>query len=1389
MKRKSLFLFLLLAFATPWAANAQTYTISSADEWNAFCNSVNTGTYYEGRTVQLTNDITISKMAGTKKDVSFKGTFDGQGHTLTLSGGDFGTSSSPQSNADCAPFRFVAGATFLNLKVAGDIYSSSQRAAGFIGTAGPGDLTFTNCVSAVNIHASRSNNDGTHGGFIGNLQGHHEFNLTATFNGCAFTGSITTTNGTNNVGGFVGWCEWNNDGNDEKGYCKLRLNNCIVAPNADCITSGSKTFARFRNENNSLSNGGGINNSYYLLNIGETQGKHAYSVTGDTGITVAMDGNATTTYNVSGIDVYSTGIVFNGTIYAGNEERVSLNLGGSTGTYVADQGILSGNSNPYMLIMPNANVSISTALLHDSDNNYMTWAQFAANVNSGNNYSGKTIYLDGDITVSTMVGNSKTNSFQGIFDGGGHTITLNLTASENYCAPFRYISGATIKFLKVDGTINGNGNKQLASIVGSANGSNRLINCWAYPTISTTFSGDSSIGGLIASVDSGTTVLTDCLFSGSFICSNANSIGGFVGWTTPNNNAKSIFTNCLYNPTSVSCNTQGCKTFARYNNSQSVFFANCYYKNNSFGTDQGTDGSGMSNEQLLAALGVGWQISGGQLVPVTSLHTLTGSGTEGAPYQIASASDWDKLAFNVNVGESYSGQHFKLMNNISVTTMVGDRPSDVYHLFSGIFDGDGKTLTVSLNTNSYAQGIDNNTKESTAPFRVVGNATIKNLHVDGTIETSGIMAAGIVAEAEGITSLLNCISSVAITSNKKDDGTHGGLVGRINRGTTTIIGCVFNGKLLGGQTYNCGGFVGWNETRDGASLAIEDGLFAPSEISILTNGDKTFARSRDNTGFTITNSYYTQAIGDAQGYQAYSVTSTTMPVAMDGTPTSTYNISRLSFYGTNNGLTFNDVPYGKQDDQLSVNIDYTSYAGYTFVPVSNATINGDDNPFTLTMPNGNVEISASYTATKEIKAYSTGEGLTDGWYLIATPIGEVNPENVTDMTANTFDLYRFNQNPSVTVVDEQDKNLEWENWKRPNEGETNHYHFFLEPGKGYLYANSSDVTLSFTGILPYDGDGKINLVYTEDNPNENMHGWNLIGNPFGVTATIERDFYRMNYGEGNAGGTEIIVATDLNIAPMEGIFVHTTTNGETVTFNTQQSGRGANDDERIVINLGGVSAGSTTAVIDRAIVRFGEGQTLPKFQIRDNSTKLYIPQGNKEYAIVNVGGRDAMHCVSTEMPINFKANENGTYTLSINTENVELAYLHLVDNMTGADVDLLAAKGGDAINRINGGDAKHCVSTYTFTAKTTDYESRFRLVFVANSEDGSSTGSEAFAFISNGNIIVNGEGMLQVVDVMGRVIVCRDGVHTVSTEGMTAGVYVLRLINGENVKTQKIVVR
>ena len=390
--------------------------------------------------------------------------------------------------------------------------------------------------------------------------------------------------------------------------------------------------------------------------------------------------------------------------------------------------------------------------------------------------------------------------------------------------------------------------------------------------------------------------------------------------------------------------------------------------------------------------------------------------------------------------------------------------------------------------------------------------------------------------------------------------------------------------------------------------------------------------------------------------------------------------------------------------------------------------------------------------TKEIAGYEDNES---GWYLIASPLAaDIAPTAVTNMTNETFDLYYFDQTGGTN-------GKEWKNWK--NEGGDG-YHFNLKTGKGYLYANSGNVTLMFTGT-PYNGDGKVTLTKADG---FEFSGWNLIGNPFSTAATLDKPFYRMN-----ESGTALSAQVEAHnsVAAMEGVFVQASTNNETATFTQANNSKGGEKDAvpMLTLNL----TRNRGEAIDNAIVRFDGGHTLEKFSFREGSTKIYIPQDGTDYAIATSNGQG-------EMPVNFKATENGTYTLTISTTlNSQLStlnYLHLIDNMTGADVDLLTPEPVEG------------PATYTFTAKTTDYASRFKLVFSANGNaDGD---NDAFAFIdASGNIIVNGEGTLQVMDVMGRIIVSHGG-HTrcVPTSGMQAGVYVLRLIDGENVRTQKIVI-
>ena len=368
---------------------------------------------------------------------------------------------------------------------------------------------------------------------------------------------------------------------------------------------------------------------------------------------------------------------------------------------------------------------------------------------------------------------------------------------------------------------------------------------------------------------------------------------------------------------------------------------------------------------------------------------------------------------------------------------------------------------------------------------------------------------------------------------------------------------------------------------------------------------------------------------------------------------------------------------------------------------------------------------ATETHDLTINGYTSDD---DGWYLIASPVS-TTPSEVTNMLNDTYDLYRFNQ---AAAPDSDGITKEWENY-RIHQGDFN-----IVPGQGYLYANSNTVELSFTGT-PYSGNGTITLVNA---------GWNLVGNPFGFEAIItDKDCYTIN-DEHTGIMPEI---STRNIAVMEGVFVQASAAGETVTFSRPAK---SNDNRSaVVMNL---SQGRGT--IDRAIVRFGNNNTLPKFQLFENSTKLYIAQNGEDFAIVNADNQG-------EMPVSFKANKNGQYTITVNAEGVEMNYLHLIDNMTGADVDLLQTP------------------SYSFEAKTTDYESRFRLVF------SNESASEAnFAYFNGSEWVVNGNGTLQVIDVMGRILSSQNVDGSVNVNA-APGVYMIRLINGDNVKTQKVVVR
>ncbi len=174
--------------------------------------------------------------------------------------------------------------------------------------------------------------------------------------------------------------------------------------------------------------------------------------------------------------------------------------------------------------------------------------------------------------------------------------------------------------------------------------------------------------------------------------------------------------------------------------------------------------------------------------------------------------------------------------------------------------------------------------------------------------------------------------------------------------------------------------------------------------------------------------------------------------------------------------------------------------------------------------------------------------------------------------------------------------------------------------------------------------------------------------------------------------------------------------------------------------------------------------------LNENHTKMYIPKDNKDFAMVS-GSNNG------RLPVNFEPAEDGTYFINVDIENVRVKYLHLIDRETGMDVDLLLNP------------------TYKFEAKKAEKPNRFELVFKTGSsqfkEVFSSFSGDNFSFCNNGNWIINNDGdaILQVIDINGQILSSERISGSVSKHiDATPGVYMLRLVNGENVKVQKIVV-
>lgn len=563
--------------------------------------------------------------------------------------------------------------------------------------------------------------------------------------------------------------------------------------------------------------------------------------------------------------------------------------------------------------------------------------------------------------------------------------------------------------------------------------------------------------------------------------------------------------------------------------------------------------------------------------------------------------------------------------------------------------------------------------------------------------------------------------------------------------------------------------IGWNEIDLSSPIEIEGGkdlwvfMHNPETIENLrsflcsASGSYGLYYTNDPTSYTnnnvqgyaflikafLTDGTYTYNLYQDGAKIAEDIVETTYPnVSLNDNAGNIFTV-KTNYYGGDTNDS-NKAGFAKGNTSIA-SLSLDSNDQMTITTNSKLTVTGtlvNTNPDNLILEDGAqlIHSTANVQATvkKTIAPYTAND---NGWNFIASPVTENTIPSESNgflngtpgQNNNTYDLYYYDE-----------PNQLWKNYENQS--------FVIENKKGYLYANgeTNGTTLKFAGTLsPSNESITINNL---SHSATTLNGFNLVGNPFACNATINQDCYVIE-------GNQVILANSTKVfAPCEGAFVKaTSSNNYAVTFSQYTGAKAFGKDNclDLVITQG-------KATTDRARVRLNDGIGMEKFSLDDKHSQISLSQNGQDYAVAYTDG-------ATEMPISFLASKDGTYTLTLESGNFDLDYLHLIDNMTGADVDLLVTP------------------SYTFEAKYSDYPSRFRLVF-SNCEDAVDD-IETFAYVSNGEIVINQEGILQIVDMTGRVIVSRNGhIQCVSTTGMTSGVYVLRLINGDNVKMQKIVI-
>ena len=746
--------------STTLTPNAEgVYEIYNVDQLCLLSQMVAEGTTFSGKTVRLMTDIdmkgrTFQPIGGNGTSTNFKGTFDGNYHTV-------------KNLLIHAPgvervgfFGGCNGATITNFGIENGTVFGGKACAGLVGLGN--SVTIRNCFNRANVISS----DGYSGGLVGQMGG------TSTVYSSYNNGYVDSAAGI--AGGIVG-------------YISSSSNVTINA----CYHAGTLTDTAGKTGMIGFYNTGSTNpiSSITVKNCRSTAAIKSSEITDNTALeSYSGNGKKTAAQMVSSATAMSSAYIY---------DCEWINSGYPVLTWQSTTTL------PEDLVLTTAAQLRLVAFMVNKGED---------------TFSGKTIRLGNDIDLGSRewipiggngVSDSGGNSFKGTFDGQGYSVSnMKISTSYYYVGFFGYTTGTVKNFGIRTGSVKG-ANKA-GGLAGCASGT--ISNCYSRATVS----GTTNAGGLVGMA--GNTVIENSYAKANVTAtSNAGGLVAYYSSNTTKAKITNSYAACTLNGKNngglvSSINSAVPNTGLTITNSYALSGPSLVYSTAGY-TASGSSSQSATNLKAKAdALGSAFRLdsyipqNGGY--PTLNVSTYKSPNmtalTEGADgsYEVYTAQDLRRLAYMVNeTGSTFSGKTVRLMTDIDLQNIewipIGgnasaDGASSIR--FCGTFDGNGHRISnLTVSEGNYYVGF----------FGDLSGATVKNFGIEsGSVMGEGKVG-GITGTTRGKVTIVNCYNKANICGKT----TTGGIVGMVSGSDCVVENCYNAGAV--GANGSFGGVVGY----------------------------------------------------------------------------------------------------------------------------------------------------------------------------------------------------------------------------------------------------------------------------------------------------------------------------------------------------------------------------------------------------------------------------------------------------------------------------------------------------------------------------------------------------------------------------------------------------